>query len=131
MNYVWVFLGGGLGSMARFAASGIVARMVGETFPWGTLSVNVLGSLIIGFVATATGIDGRLMISPAAREFMMLGFLGGFTTFSSFSLQTLSLARNGEWLQAAANVVASVIICLVAVWLGHIFAAQLNSAKGP
>ena len=131
MNYVWVFLGGGLGSIARFAASGIVARMVGETFPWGTFTVNVVGSFIIGFFATATGVDGRILVSPAAREFMMLGFLGGFTTFSSFSLQTLALARDGEWLHAAANVVASVLICLLAVWLGHLLAAEMNSAKGP
>lgn len=131
MNYVWVFLGGGLGSIARFAASGLVARLFGETFPWGTMTVNVVGSLIIGFFATLTGIDGRMLVSPSVREFVMLGFLGGFTTFSSFSLQTLSLARDGEWLQAALNVVASVLICLLAVWLGHLLAANLNSAKGP
>ena len=131
MSYLWVFIGGGLGSIARFAASGLVARIMGETFPWGTMFVNVAGSFIIGFFATLTGIDGRLLVAPAVREFMMLGFLGGFTTFSSFSLQTLSLARDGEWLNAAVNVVLSVIACLIAVWLGHLLAANLNTAKGP
>jgi len=131
VSYVWIFIGGGLGSIARFAASGMVARMFGETFPWGTIVVNVSGSFLIGLIMALTGHDGRWLVSPSAREFMMIGVLGGYTTFSSFSLQTLTLARDGEWLQAGANVLLSVALCLVAVWLGYLLAANLNSAKGP
>jgi CrcB protein len=122
----WVALGGALGSVARYWCSGVVANAVGETFPWGTLIVNVLGSLLIGFVATVSGTDGRFLIPPEARQFMMVGILGGFTTFSSFSLQTLTLARDGEWLLAGANVVGSVVLCLIAVWVGHMLAVLVN-----
>jgi len=99
---------------------------LGEIFPWGTLVVNVVGSWIIGFFFTLTEPDGRLLVGTTARQFVMIGICGGFTTFSSFSLQTLNLARDGDWLRASANIVASVFLCLVAVWLGHIAAAALN-----
>lgn len=122
----WVALGGALGSVARYWCSGVVANAVGETFPWGTLIVNVLGSLLIGFIATISGTDGRFLIPPEARQFMMVGILGGFTTFSSFSLQTLTLARDGEWLLAGANVIGSVVLCLIAVWVGHMLAVLVN-----
>ena len=112
--------------MARYGCSGLAARYIGATFPWGTLIVNVSGSVIIGFLATLTLADGRLLISPDARAFLMIGVCGGFTTFSSLSLETLNLARDGEWLWASANVVLSVVLCLVAVWLGHIGAAALG-----
>jgi len=123
---LWVALGGALGSVARYWCSGLVASTMGETFPWGTLIVNVSGSLVIGFIATVSGPDGRFLIPPEARQFMMVGILGGFTTFSSFSLQTLTLARDGQWLLAGANVVGSVVLCLVAVWLGHLLAVMVN-----
>ncbi len=126
MSYVWVALGGALGSMARYGCAGFVARVAGATFPWGTLTVNVAGSLIIGFVATLIAPGGRLLVTPDARAFVVIGVLGGFTTFSSFSFETLSLARDGEWLYAATNIVASLALCLTAVWLGHIGAATLN-----
>jgi CrcB protein len=90
------------------------------------LIVNVAGSLAIGFLATLFAPDGRVLVSPDARAFVMIGVLGGFTTFSSFSLETLNLARDGEWLWASANVLASVAICLGAVWLGHVLAAVIN-----
>ncbi len=122
----WVALGGALGSVARYWCSGVVARAMGETFPWGTLIVNVSGSLVIGFIATVSGPDGRFLIPPEARQFMMVGILGGYTTFSSFSLQTLSLARDGEWLLAGANIVGSVVLCLIAVWVGHMLAVMIN-----
>ncbi|HUG11217.1 MAG TPA: fluoride efflux transporter CrcB [Opitutaceae bacterium] len=131
MTYLLIFIGGGLGSIARFAASGLVARLFGETCPWGTILVNVTGSFLIGMIAAMTGPDGRWLVSPSAREFLMIGVLGGYTTFSSFSLQTLTLARDGEWLHAGANVLLSVALCLVAVWLGCMVAANFNSAKGP
>ena len=98
--------------------------------PWGTLIVNVTGSFVIGFFNTLTGPDGRLLVGGTARQFVMIGVCGGYTTFSSFSLQTLSLAQEGEWLQAGGNILLSVVLCLVAVWLGHILAASLNQLRG-
>ena len=130
LNYLWVGLGGALGSIARFWASGFVARHFGETFPYGTLIVNVTGSFLIGLFATLTAPEGRWLVSPGARTFFMAGICGGYTTFSSFSLQTLNLAREGEWLHAGANAVLSVVGCLAAVWLGHLLAMSLNATKG-
>ena len=126
LNYLLVALGGAIGSVARYGASGLVARWFGETFPWGTLLVNVLGSFAIGLFATLTGTEGRWLVPPAARTFFMVGICGGFTTFSSFSLQTLSLVRDGEWLYAGLNILGSVALCLLFVWLGHLLAATLN-----
>jgi CrcB protein len=128
-SYLWIAIGGAIGSVARYWCSGITARLIGETFPWGTLFVNVLGSLVIGFFATITGPDGRLLVGTVPRQFVMVGLCGGFTTFSSFSLQTLNLVQEGEWLHAGANIVASVVTCLLAVWLGHIAANGLNAMK--
>lgn len=123
---LWVAVGSALGGVARYWCSGIIANLVGETFPWGTLIVNVLGSFLIGFIATVSGTDGRFIISPEARQFLMVGILGGFTTFSSFSLQTLTLARDGQWLLVGANIVGSVVLCLIMVWAGHMLAAMIN-----
>ena len=89
---------------------------VGETFPWGTLIVNVIGSFMIGFFATITGPDGRCSSPRSARQFVMIGICGGYTTFSSFSLQTLNLANDGEFLYAGATSSALVVLCLIAVW---------------
>ena len=129
-NYLLVALGGALGSVARFWLSGVIARHFGETFPWGTLLVNVTGSFAIGFFATITSPDGRWFVTPSLRIFFTIGLLGGYTTFSSFSLQTLNLADNGEYGRAAGNALASMAGCLVAVWLGHALAQSLNSLKG-
>ncbi len=126
LTYFWIGLGSALGGMGRYWCSGVVAREFGETFPWGTIVVNVAGSLVIGFLATIMAPDGRLLIAPDARAFLMIGVCGGYTTFSSFSLQTLNLVRDGEWLWASANILLSVILCLAAVWLGHIGAATLS-----
>ena len=123
---LWIALGSALGGALRYWCSGLVARWVGETFPWGTIVVNVVGSLLIGLFATLSGPDGRLFVGTTARQFVMLGLLGGFTTFSSFSLQTLALAQNGEWVRAATNIVGSVLLCLMAVWLGHALAVAIN-----
>ncbi len=130
MVYLWIAIGSALGGVGRYWCSGFVAERFGETFPWGTLTVNVVGSAIIGFVATLTGPDGRLFVPSEARQFVMLGILGGFTTFSSFSLQTLNLSMEGEWLYAAGYIVLSVLLCLLGVWLGHAGAANLNQLKG-
>ena len=129
-NYLCIAAGGALGTVTRFWFSGLVARHFGETFPWGTLLVNVSGSLAIGFFATITDPDGRLLVSPTFRQFFMIGICGGYTTFSSFSLQTLNLIRDGEWLYAGANAMLSVLLCLIAVWLGHFLAATLNPTRG-
>ena len=129
-NALWIFVGGGLGSLARWAASGFIAQRFGETFPWGTLLVNVSGSFVIGLFATLTGPDGRWLAPASFRQFFMLGICGGYTTFSSFSLQTLNLAEDGQWFKAGANAVLSLVLCLVGVWLGHILALNMNSMKG-
>jgi CrcB protein len=126
ITYLWIALGGALGSMARYGCSSLAAQWIGETFPWGTLIINVLGSFVIGFFATLTGPDGRVLVAPDARQFVMVGICGGFTTFSSFSLQTLNLVRDGDMLRAGANIFASVVLCLLAVWLGHVGATALN-----
>jgi len=123
---VAVAIGSALGGVARYGLSGVVARAFGETFPWGTLVVNVTGSFLIGVVATLTGPDGRVLVSPVTRQFWLIGIFGGFTTFSAFSLQTLSLAQDGEWLRAGGNVALSVGLCLVFVWLGAALASWVN-----
>jgi CrcB protein len=129
-NALWIFVGGGLGSLARWGVSGLAANKFGETFPWGTLIVNISGSFVIGLFATATGTDGRWLAKDTFRQFFMVGICGGYTTFSSFSWQTLTLAENGQWFKAGANVALSVLLCLIGVWLGYLVAMQLNATKG-
>ncbi len=119
LTYLWIMFGGALGTGARFWASGLVAQRFGEVFPLGTLIVNVTGSFVIGFFAAVTDPSGPLLVSPRVRQFVMIGILGGYTTFSSFSLQTLDLIREGDWFKAGLNSVLSLVCCLVAVWLGR------------
>lgn len=126
MNYLWIGLGSALGGMARYWCSGFVPRLLGTTFPWGTFAVNVIGCGFIGFFATLTSPDGRWLVGSLPRQFVMIGICGGFTTFSSFSLETLNLARDGEWFRAGWNVAGSVVCCLAAVWLGHVLASSLD-----
>jgi fluoride exporter len=126
MEYLWIALGSALGGVARYWLSGVVAQRFGEAFPVGTLIVNVTGSFAIGFVAAVGDPGGRMLMGVTARRFIMVGLCGGYTTFSSFSLQTLNLARDGEWLYAGANVLLSVAVCLLAVWLGHAAAEMIN-----
>lgn len=129
-NAIWIFVGSGLGGLARWAASSWIADRWGQTFPWGTLVVNVTGSFAIGLFATLTGPDGRFLAPTTFRQFFMIGICGGYTTFSSFSLQTLNLATDGEWSRAGANVLLSVLLCLLGVWLGHTAALALNAPRG-
>ena len=124
MNYLWVAMGSALGGMGRYAFSGLGARYLGETFPWGTLFVNVVGSLIIGVLAVVIPADSRVL-ADNSREFLMIGLCGGFTTFSSFSLETLNLARNGAWGAASAYTLGSIVLCLVAVAIGYFGASAL------
>jgi CrcB protein len=128
--YLAVAFGGALGTVARYFLSGAIANAFGETFPWGTLVINVTGSFVIGFFGALTAPDGRLMVSPAARQMVMVGVCGGYTTFSSFSLQTLNLMRDGEWAAAAGNMAGSLALCMIGVWLGAAAAAALNQIKG-
>jgi len=124
--YLWVALGSALGGVARFGFGLMAARLWGETFPWGTIAINVLGSFVIGFFGTLTLPGGVLPAGPNLRTFVMVGFCGGFTTFSSFSLQTFALARDGTWLAAMGNVVLSVSLCLLAVTIGHFSAERIG-----
>jgi CrcB protein len=124
--YLWIALGSALGGVARYACQGWAARLISETFPWGTLIVNIVGCSFIGFFATFTSADGRVIVSPSVRQFVMVGICGGYTTFSSFSLDALNLARDGQWAQAAGYVLGSLVFCLLGVWFGHIGAVALN-----
>ncbi len=128
--YLWVALGSMIGGVARFAVAGTVASRFGETFPWGTLLINLTGSFAIGFFATLTSPGGRFPVGFNGRVFFMTGICGGYTTYSSFSLQTLDLARDGQWLLAGANATGTFVFCFMAVWLGHVAALGLNSVKG-
>ena len=128
LTYFWVALGGAIGSVARLWLSVHVALLTGLAFPWGTILVNIIGSLVIGFVATLTGPNGRVVVPVEAQAFVMVGLCGGFTTFSAFSLQTLELARAGRLLDAGANIVLSVAACLIAVGVGHWLAALFGRA---
>jgi fluoride exporter len=122
---IWVAVGGAIGSLGRYWLGLGFAAWTDSRFPWATLLVNVTGSLLIGAVAGLTGPDGRLASSAFTREFLMVGICGGYTTFSAFSLQTLALAQAGDWTRAGANVIASVVLCLVAVWLGYLLAVKV------
>ena len=130
MAYLWVAIGGALGSMARYGVSGLVSAMAGGVFPFGTLVVNVTGAILIGFLATLSGSDSRFFIPAYGRLFLMTGICGGYTTFSTFSLETANLMRDGEWGAALANIGGSVILCLVAIWVGHLGALALDRLRG-
>jgi CrcB protein len=122
---LYVVIGGAIGTFARYAIS-VAAIPYSRDLPWGTIGINILGSFIIGLFGTLTLAQGRFPVSENIRLFVMIGLCGGFTTFSSFSLQTLDLMRNGAMVRAGVNIVASVVLCVAAVALGHFIAAQLN-----
>ena len=124
-----VGLGAALGSVARALTSLGMIELLGPGFPWGTLTVNMLGSLLIGLYATLSEPDGRWAAGPVARHFVLAGFCGGFTTFSSFSLETLLLAEQGYLAMAGINVGLSVTLWLAAVWLGWRIGTRLNGPK--
>ncbi len=130
VTYLWIAVGSALGGMARYACSGLAVAWLGSAFPWGTLFINVLGSFVIAFFGTLTGPDGRIMVPGDVRQFVMVGICGGYTTFSSFSLQTLNLAQGGEIVRAGMNVLASVGLCLLAVWAGWAAATALGANPG-
>jgi fluoride exporter len=123
----WVAGGSAVGGVARFLVSGAVARAVGEIFPWGTMVVNVTGAFAIGVLVALAGSQGPLAL-PEVWPLAVTGFLGSYTTVSSFSLQTLALAREGEWWRAAGNVLLSLALCLAAAALG--LTAALEATGG-
>lgn len=112
MPYLWIALGSALGGTSRFALGTWIIEKYGTSLPWGTLAINILGSGLIGLFATT--------IRPTPwRQFLMVGICGGFTTFSSFSLETLTLLREGHQGRALAYVALSVLVCLASVWIGQ------------
>ena len=124
--YLLIGLGGALGSMARHWSNGLATTLVGVGFPWGTLAVNVLGSLVIGLAAATLSGEGRFPAPNSVRQFLMVGICGGYTTFSAFSLQTLAFIQGGQWAPAIANAVLSVLFCVGAVWLGYAAGLAVN-----
>ncbi|HTY58226.1 MAG TPA: fluoride efflux transporter CrcB [Bacteroidota bacterium] len=116
MNILLVFIGGGLGAVARYLLQGAVYRITGASFPYGTIVVNIIGCFTIGLLMSS--MEERFLAAPSLRIFLTIGILGGFTTFSSFSYETMALLREGDLLMGGLNVVASVAICLGATWLG-------------
>jgi CrcB protein len=120
-----VMIGGALGTLARYAVSTLASPISGQ-LPWGTIIINITGSFLIGLFGTLTLASGRYPVSENTRLFVMIGLCGGYTTFSSFSLQTLDLMRNGAMTRAMANVAASVVLCIAAVALGHAVGAHFN-----
>lgn len=130
ITYFWIAVGSALGGVARYACQSLFTSWFGPAFPWGTLVVNVAGSFIIGFFATLTGPDGRVLVTNNTRLFFMVGLCGGYTTFSSFSLQTLNLVQDGEMVRAGLNIGGSVVLCLISVWLGYVAALAMNAVRG-
>ena len=120
-----VMTGGAFGTLARYAIS-TLAMPVSRELPWGTIIINMTGSFLIGFFGTLTLAQGRYPVSEGLRMFVMVGFCGGYTTFSAFSLQSLDLLRGGAFGRAAINIAASLILSIGAVAVGHLGAARLN-----
>ncbi|UEM15345.1 fluoride efflux transporter CrcB [Bradyrhizobium barranii subsp. barranii] len=121
-----IVVGSVLGGCARYFVSGAIARRLGETFPWGTMTINITGAFLIGIFGALATHPGSIFASPNPWLFAVTGFLGCYTTVSSFSLQTLTLARNGEPMHALGNVVFSVGLCLAAVSFGFVLADGLG-----
>src|SRR5271155_4704877 len=121
MSYLWVTIGSALGGLLRYTITRLTPTQ-SIAFPYGTVFINVLGSFVIGYFGTLTLQGGKYPASDNLRLFVMVGLCGGFTTFSSFSLQTLDLLRAGAWGRAVANVVLSVVLCVAAVAGGHMLA---------
>lgn len=126
---LFVAIGGAIGSVARFWLTEISARLWGGEFPWGTIIANVSGSLLIGAITALPVLGPRDLLGPLGRQFLMIGIMGGYTTFSSFSLQTLIMLQHGHLAKAAVNVVGSVALCLIAVWAGYALAASVSAPR--
>jgi CrcB protein len=130
MVYLYVAIGGALGSVARFWLANAMAMVTGAEFPWGTLLINIIGSFVISFFGMLTGSSPRFAVPNEMRVFVTVGLCGGFTTFSSFSIQTLELVRTGQPGRAGLYAAASVILCLAACALGFATAAAVANNVG-
>ncbi len=119
-KYLLIGAGGFIGSVLRYWTSVNAYKIFGEKFPYGTFVVNVLGCFLIGFIAEIS--ENRFLISPEIRTFLMLGFLGGYTTFSTFGYETFVLLQDKDYITAFFNIFLSVIVCLASVWIGSIIA---------
>ena len=128
MRWLLLFVGGGIGTIFRYQISGLIHDQLGSAFPWGTFVVNMTGCVLIGLLATLA--DERGMLGSPTRLFLMVGVTGGYTTFSTFSLETFKLYHSGMAHTALAYIATSVVCWLVSVWLGHILASRLNRLKG-
>jgi CrcB protein len=126
--YLWIALGSAIGGALRFALGREMLPQHTASFPWSTVLINVLGSFVIGFFGTLTVAGSRFQVSDSVRIFVMIGLCGGFTTFSSFSMQSYDLLRGGAWGKALLNMGLSVLLCLGAVALGHVLAQQSSHA---
>lgn len=115
---ILIGVAGLVGTLCRYWLSGVVARQYGETFPWGTMVVNLVGCFLAGVVFNVA--EERFLLSPTLRTMLLIGFLGGFTTFSSYGLQTFTLLRDGEFGLATLNVAASNGLGLLMVWTGYV-----------
>lgn len=118
LNFVVVFVGGGIGAAIRYWMDGAVQRWTGSTFPYGTFVINSLGCLMIGILMTT--LEERFLVNPSLRIFLTIGILGGFTTFSTFSYETIEMMRSAEYYFAAVNVSLTVFTCLAATYVGTI-----------
>jgi CrcB protein len=116
MQYLAIAVGGALGALLRFGSSTAMHRWLGQGFPYGTLFVNVAGSFLMGFLYML--LTSRMEVALPWRAFFLVGLLGAFTTFSTFSMDTLQLLEKGLWLKAVLNVLSNVIVCLAAAWAG-------------
>jgi len=125
VTYLVIALGSALGGVARYGCGLLAVALWGVTFPWGTLIINIVGSFVIGGFATLTAPDGRVYVGTLGRQFVMVGLCGGYTTFSSFSLETFGLLQR-QPLAGAAYIALSLVLCLLAVWVGHALARKVN-----
>ncbi|MES2214559.1 MAG: fluoride efflux transporter CrcB [Pseudomonadota bacterium] len=130
MSYIYVAIGSAIGGTLRYATSITALHYLGSSFPFGTLIVNICGSFIIGLCAGFLGGGVEPIQERNIKHFMMIGVCGGFTTFSSFSLETLQLIENAEIVKAGVNVILSVILCIVATWLGYFLSKIILKLKG-
>jgi len=124
MNVWLIFIGAGVGGVLRYFISNGVYHLLGKQFPYGTLAVNATGSFLMGllFVLILERFDG---LGQAWRSLVLIGLLGGYTTFSSFSIETLNLFENGAWLSAGMNILANVSLCILLTWDGVLSGRQL------
>ena len=125
VTYLVIALGSALGGLARYGCGLLAVALWGVAFPWGTLIINIVGSFVIGGFATLTAPDGRVYVGTLGRQFVMVGLCGGYTTFSSFSLESFGLLQR-QPLAGASYIALSLVLCLFAVWLGHALARKVN-----